>query len=254
MKKNEKIEYISLKIAKQGRVSVASLAKEMNITEKTVRLYLEQLEKAGILIRTFGGAILNNSFNEMFPITNSYRTRANNLKRQIALKALKLIKENETIILDDGSTCLELAKALGNFNLTVITNDTVIIQELEKKEKIHTIVVGGEITKSYQQYCTVGKYACSFVKQFQVDKYFLGISSVDTNAGLMIFHHGDAKYKNVCRSIAKETICLADSEKYNKTSFIKVCDYADVDYIITDSKLDTITRKKYKTKKPKMII
>lgn len=254
MKKNEKIEFISIKIAKEGKVNVASLAREMNITEKTVRIYLTQLEKAGILIRTFGGAVLNNSFNEMFPITDQYKNRANNLKRIIASKAVKLINEGETIILDDGSTTYEIAKQLGSFSLTVITNDLSIAQELKRKEKIKTILIGGEIIQNSQQSCVGGNYAKNFIRQFKANKFFMGISSVDLDAGLMIFHHGDSKFKNTCMAISDKTYCIADSGKFNKTSFVKVCDINEVDYIITDNNLSNDLKNKYKLKKPELII
>ena len=106
--KNHNLEEIAKIIEKEGKVSVSELSERLKVTEKTIRLYLDTLERSQILVRTHGGAIkLKQEQSGVFPENRaSYRKRLPELKQDIAREALKHIKPNDSIILDDGTTTL----------------------------------------------------------------------------------------------------------------------------------------------------
>ena len=244
MEKFERLEFIINYIQEKKSVSTRELSQILNVTEKTIRLDFNELEDLGLLNRVHGGAVIVEVNSTVFP-NNKYRTRALENKYEIAKKALKMIKPNETIAIDDGSTSLELAKLLGDFPLTVLTNDVFILNELCMKKLINLYFVGGILIRNDTSYFFSGEEAISFIRKFRVDKVFLGVSTIDVDNGLMLYHYGNKSIKKAYMEISQTKICLADSEKFNKTAFSSYANLNEIDYIITDSRIKQDTLKTY---------
>jgi len=133
-----------------GQVNVNELSESLGVTGVTIRNDLAQLEKKRVLIRARGGAIKieQNFIDEDYPLSDKQKKHLAE-KREIGKKAAELVEENNTIILDSGSTTYELAKSLKNFNdLTVITNALNVATILAEYNNINVIVPGGRLKKN----------------------------------------------------------------------------------------------------------
>lgn len=214
-------------------MNIKDLSKILGVTEKTVRLDLDKLAKMQVLQRVHGGAVLEDKIPTAVP-TSAYRSRFMSQKRCIARQALTYLQENDVILLDDGSTTLELAKLLGDFRLTVLTNDILIVSELMYKPNISLYVIGGPMKRDGESFVINGEDAIHFVKKYRVNKLFLGISTIDIANGLMIYYYGDRDTKRAFMAAADEVICLADSSKFNKSAFTRIAQIEEVHTIITD--------------------
>lgn len=241
---NNRMEYITNLVQKEKAVTVKHLSEALGVTEKTIRLDLEKLEQAHVLIRVHGGAICNNP-SGVYP-SQTYRERSSNEKKEIAKKALSLIEPNDIILLDDGTTTLELAKLLGDFPVTVLTNDICIFNELIQKPQVVLYIVGGVLKREGKSYIISGDEAVQFIRKFRVNKLFLGVSTIDEQNGLMIFHYGDKSMKRAFMSISNQVICLADSDKFDQTAFINFADLDEINTVITDSNMDEQIAARYK--------
>ena len=210
MIQNKRLEKIMTLLQQEKIVSTHQLSEMLNVTPKTVRLDLEKLEKTNLLERVHGGAVLSNHQPASFP-SHSYREKQSHEKEVIAQKALSLLKENDVILLDDGSTSLKLAELLGDFKITVLTNDIFIINELMYKPNVTLYVIGGSLKRDGESFVINGEDSIQFIKKYRVNKVFLGISTIDIENGLMIFYYGDCSTKRAFMASSDEVVCMVDS-------------------------------------------
>lgn len=238
----------------EGMVDVKTLSRRLEVTEKTVRLDLKELENQNLLERVHGGAVLKAQKISLDCKESSRRASHLVQKQSIARKALTLIDENDVILLDDGSTTQELAKLLGDFRVTVLTNDLLIVNELMYKPNITLYIIGGLVRRDSDSYIVTGEDAIQFLKKYRVNKLFLGTSTVDAREGLMIFNYGDNFTKRAFIDAADQVICLADSSKFNKTAFTKVARLDEVDAFVTDGNLGQDVIHRYEEMGRKIIV
>lgn len=237
----------------EGMADVKTLSRRLEVTEKTIRLDLKELEDQNLLERVHGGAVLKAG---EWPGEKDSSRRTSHLPRKqlIARCALKMIEENDIILLDDGSTTQEVAKLLGDFRVTVLTNDLLIVNELMYKPNITLYIIGGLVRRDSDSYIVTGEDAIQFLKKYRVGKLFLGTSTVDVKQGLMIFNYGDNFTKRAFIDAADQVICLADSSKFDRTAFTKVARLDEVDTCITDSGLDEEVINRYESFGLEMVI
>ncbi len=201
----------------------------------TIRRDLALLEEDGQLIRTLGGAVLPMPLVKETPFQTK-ETHHMAQKREIAAKALQLIEEGQTILLDSGTTTLELARMLHTFNtLTVITNDIKIAAELVESE-LQVMIIGGEMQNRIG--AIYGSQAIRFVENIHVDLFFLGAHAIDVNTGVTSPSFEKSFLKEKMIHAAESTWLLADASKIGKKSFAKVCDIHTLTGLITDDELD----------------
>lgn len=232
-------------LKEEGMADVKTLSQRLEVTEKTVRLDLKELENQNLLERVHGGAVLKTQELSLGYKDSSRRTSYLEQKQVIARRALTLIEENDVILLDDGSTTQEVAKLLGDFRVTVLTNDLLIVNELMYKPNITLYIIGGLVRRDSDSYIVTGEDAIQFLKKYRVSKLFLGTSTVDVKEGLMIFNYGDNFTKRAFIDAADRVVCLADSSKFDRTAFTKVARLNEVDTFITDSGLSQEVIRRY---------
>ena len=249
---NKRLDKITELLYENGFVDNKELTKQLAVSEKTIRLDLDKLQETGILERIHGGAKLKSIDNNYAPIAIR-RLRYLEQKNAIALKALEYIENNDTIYLDDGSTCLALAKVL-NKKVTVISNDLSIINELSNKSNVSLYIAGGLVKRNDASYISVGGDAISFIKKHCVNKAFISASTVSVDKGLMMFEHGDVSIKRAVIESASKIICLADSSKFCNTAFNSFADINEVDFFITDNEISSENIQRFKNAKAKIII
>ncbi|MFS0645289.1 DeoR/GlpR family DNA-binding transcription regulator [Siminovitchia sp. 179-K 8D1 HS] len=238
----ERRNWIEAQIRANGKVDIEKLAKELNVSSMTIRRDLAELEKTGKAIRTHGGAISPDSLIREVPYS-SKENRNMKQKKMIAKSALSLIPKNANIILDSGTTTLELAKLLKTRNdLTVITNDIKIAVELMNSE-LNVMVAGGELQNHVG--ALSGWPTQEFFKNIHVDLFFMGVHAIDLEAGITSPSFEKSLIKKLMMGAAASTWALIDSSKFNKISFSAVCPVTSIEGIITDDDLDAGVRATY---------
>lgn len=233
---NHRREKILDLIREDGHAKVTQLSRIFKVTEVTIRQDLEKLENDGHIMREHGGASLPNIGNQVKSIT--LRNQENMPEKiAIAKKALELINEGDTIILDSGSTTTEIAKLIKGFNnLTVITNAINIAFMLGGEPGIGLLVTGGEF-KSPTLSLTGQKAADSF-SNIHVDKLFLATAGITLKSGLTYPSISDIVVKRAMIESADIVYLVADSTKIGKNSFASLGALSLIDYLITDSKVN----------------
>lgn len=221
---------------RQNRVvRVEDLCRELNASPATVRRDLDHLEKIGEIQRVHGGAVSVESRLQE-PLFDAKTSIAVKEKRRIAQAALELIKPDETVYLDGGSTVLELARLLRDrTNVTVATNSLRAAHELAGHGP-RLIVIGGELRRLSQT--VVGPLTRHVLNELHLDKAFMGTMGLSLREGLTTTEPGEAFTKELVMERAREVILLADSSKVGKVSFAHAGNLAKVHTLITDAKID----------------
>lgn len=223
-------------LKENGSITVEELAEKLEVSNMTIRRDLKYLEDANLVARTFGGAILKDSLIGEIPYNEKTETGIEQ-KKKISEYAVSLIKEGNTIILDAGTTSMEIAKLIRNMkNLTVITTDLMIAAYLTNSEDIKVFCTGGEIQKSTG--ACIGTAALEFLSKINADIAFMGASSIDVEKGMTSPTFEKAKIKRQIMDSAEKTILVSDSSKFGKKSFVNVGSLRELNMIITDDKID----------------
>lgn len=225
--------------AGNGAVSVASLARQLGVSEMTIRRDLDWLEKHSILSRVHGGAVAYHAGFSEGSEEKSFDTRlkeSNNQKKSIGWAAAQLVHDGDRIILDAGTTTQQIARQLGGkSDLTVITNNLAVASELSRYPQIDTILLGGNL--KHQELCTVGPMVKEGVGVLAVDKFFLSASGFSIRNGVTDQDMREAEVKQAMMHSSSEVILVADSSKYGVTKLVRVCPIQRVNKIVTDGNL-----------------
>lgn len=229
----ERRRQIAALVASARAVSVTDLAARFGVSESTIRRDLRELEEAGLVERTHGGAVLPD-LRRYEPSFHQKEGERRQEKEAIARVAARLVKDGDTIILDSGTTTLALARLLrGRTNLTVVTNSTVIAAELACAPGVEVVVTGG-ILKG-RTLALVGAQVARFLSQVNVDRVFLGINGIHLEAGLTTPTLAEAETKQAMIRAAREVVVLADHTKLGRVTFAHVASLQEVHRLITDA-------------------
>ncbi|MBD1382208.1 DeoR/GlpR family DNA-binding transcription regulator [Metabacillus arenae] len=227
----ERRNMILEQLNKNEKIDIEQLVEQLNVSAMTIRRDLAYLEDEEKIIRTHGGAILN----KPLIIESSFHTKEgkhSHQKRQIAQKALNFIQNHSTILLDSGTTTLEIAKLLKDKkDLTVVTNDIKIAAELMDSE-VKVIVAGGELQNNVGT--LFGPLTEQILKNLHVDLFFLGAHAIHLEAGITAPTFEKASIKKLMIEAAETTWLVADSSKFDQKSLTKVCDLSSIYGVITD--------------------
>ena len=214
-------------------VAIRNLTDVLEVSVATVRRDLDELQSAGRLRRTHGGAVSitqasNDPANEDRAVSNLAE------KGLIAETAASMIADDDTVLLDAGTTALEVAKKLAfRSGLTFISNGSDIVAELIRGQTQNVYCVGGqfaEINRSFR-----GPLAEQFIRQFNVDKLILNAASIDLDRGLILTGSPEnASVQRAMMEVAAQTIVVADHSKLTKFSFSVAVKISEVGVIVTD--------------------
>lgn len=219
-----------------GRSTVTDLCDRFNVSSATIRNDLRELEEAGALRRTHGGAI---SVRGVAYELNTYEKEVQNVekKRAIARAAASYVHAGDAIALDTGTTTFELAKLLGGIErLTVVTNDLNIAAYLERNTTASIIMAGGAVRRHF--HCTAGEAAMDTIRNLHVDKLFAAANGIHIKKGLSTPNMDMASFKSQLIECAEEVFVLADSSKLGANSFISFAPLNRADVLITDCDAD----------------
>jgi DeoR/GlpR family transcriptional regulator of sugar metabolism len=218
-----------------GVVTVAELSQMLGVSDMTIRRDLAYLESQAVLRRVHGGAIAYQQEDVEKPF--SYRsTQANPQKKVIGWLAAQMVSDHERIILDAGTTTLQVANNLTcKSHITVITNNIPVAKELSQCPNITIVLLGGIV--KHIEMCTFGDMVKKSLSLLSADKYFLSVTSFTIRMGAMETDMAETEVKQAMLRSAAETILVADSSKFDVTSLIQVAPLKDITKLITDDGL-----------------
>lgn len=223
------IEYIN----RRKKATVQELCDSFSVSSATIRNDLRELEKTKQILRTHGGAILPAKAG-FEPLANEKGVQNLEAKRSIADCALGMIDSGDTIILDTGSTTIELAKILfKKSNITVVTNDLAIAMILEDHPTAQIILVGGKVRKQFHS--TVGTYGKDILRGLSVDKAFMGANSFSLEKGASTPDLQQAEMKSQMIAISTKVVLLIDRTKFGRNSFVQFGPIDSIGCLVTDS-------------------
>lgn len=241
MTKEERHEAILADLMRRGAVQVSDLSAQLEVSSVTIRKDLTELEKEGKLYRSHGKAILINPFmnNRSVSVKEKLNTEE---KQHIGLEAAKLIVPNDSIVLASGSTIHALAGQIRpQGKLIVVTAALQVTQTLTAHDNVEVVQLGGSVRHS--SLSVVGKSAEHTLAGCSFSKLFLGVDGIDLEFGLSTTDLREAELNRVMMEKAQKTIVLADSSKFGKRGFAKICNIEDIDMIITDHGISDSTRR-----------
>jgi len=216
------------------------LSEIFGVTTATIRRDAKILKEQGLVSVDHGGISVIDYLKAYVEPAHETKIYLNiEKKKAIADTACKLINEGETVILDSGTTNLQIAKRLKNRqfkHITIVTADLKIANELCVEDNVKLIMLGGTVRKL--NYSTYGPFAEQTLKQIKADKFFLGIDSICLGYGITNIIQEEVPLKQLSISLSDEVIAVADSSKFETHVTYKICTIDEIDYLITDSDLD----------------
>lgn len=229
MLKEERQQLILEKLGTDKKVTLIDLGQILNVSYDSVRRDIIELEDRGLLKKVHGGAIahsyLSMKSSKGLGIVNTEFVT-------IAKKALKLFENNKIILMDGGTTNFYIAEQLPkNLEITIITNNPHLATALSEHPKIEIIMLGGSFYKRYQ--ITIGSKTIKDLEHIQADLYFMGTNSISIESGLAIRHYEESILKQKMMNVSRRTVTCVLEEKINRQENFKVCDFSDLDYLIT---------------------
>lgn len=219
----------------EGRVVAKDVAAHWEVTEDSVRRDLRELAAAGLCQRVYGGAL------PVSPAVASYaerRTVATASKVRVASAAAALVRPGTTVILDGGTTALEVARALPpDLRATVITHSPTVAAALVEHPGVEVFVLGGRLFKHSAVAC--GAVTAEAAMRISADVFLLGVTGVHPQAQLTTGDPEEAAMKRTLASRAADTYVLASNEKIGVASAHQVLPLAGVTGLVTDGGLPT---------------
>jgi len=232
------------KLSINDQVFVNELSSEFGVSEVTIRNDLEQLESKNLLIRARGGAMsAHQTVSYDLQLGEKHKLNVAE-KLRIGKAAAKLIKESDTVILDSGTTTLEVARNLDSSlsNVTIISNALNIANHLVSNTNINLIIPGGILRKN--SLSLIGPLAEKSFKNFYVDKVFLGVDGFDSSHGISTPNIEEAYLNQIMIEVAREVIVVADSSKFIRKSLAFICKLDRIDTVVTDSGISSDDKKR----------
>ncbi len=219
-------------LSSSNRATVAELSHLFKVGEATIRRDLSDLQAKGLVRRTHGGAILTYNANEETALQER-ATQNKEEKGRIAAAVAQLIHSGETLMIDGGSTTLQIARHLrAKSDIGVITNSLAIANVL-CEGSCRTILTGGELQP--MTHVMIGPMAEYTLRQFRADWVILGMSGMLPQEGLFTVNSYEAELKRTMMRCGKEVVIAMDSSKIGRVTFSFVAELSGIDMLVTDS-------------------
>ena len=227
------------------RLTVKDLASKIGVSEATLRSDLNKMESDGLLVRTHGGAVLND-YGDNETSFSAREQKNRNEKMKIAEKAVELISDKQCILLDASSTALEIARYLKKkpLRVTVVTSGIYTALELADTPEITVILVGGMITNGSSS--VEGTLGLDILDQVNIDIMFTSANGFSFESGLTDFNLYEVELKKEMVKRAGKVVALIDTSKIEKNSSAFFAKLSAIDIFITDSAPSTDLKEEFK--------
>ena len=219
-------------LQEEGTCSIADLAQRMNVSLETIRRDVKPLTDAGEVVKVHGAVSLPFHFGEA-PFERRMRENAD-AKRAIAAQTARHIQDGASVMLDTGTTTSYLARELRKRrDLTVVTNSSDVARTLATVNGNTVYMAGGALRGDNG--AAFGHAAVDFVSRFQVHHAIISIGAMSAETGAMDNNFEEAEFARVLLSRGAKRMIVSDCAKFGRQGLVKVCDFADIDMLITDA-------------------
>jgi DeoR/GlpR family transcriptional regulator of sugar metabolism len=216
------------KLGQEGQISSKALSRELAVSEDTIRRDLRELAQKGLLQRVHGGALPASPAVADFVGRQTISTES---KVALGRAAAKMIEPGQVVILDGGTTTLQMARHLaGDLRATVVTHSPTIAVELATHPNIEVILLGGRLFK--HSVVAVGAATIEAISRIRADIYFMGVTGIHPTAGLSTGDLEEAHVKRALSASAAETVVLASPEKLNAASAFLIAPITEATEIV----------------------
>lgn len=216
------------------KVVVSELSKNFNVSEETIRRDLDKLDKDGLAIKGYGGAVLNENASIDMPF-NVRKKKNIPGKQKIAALISKLVEDDDHIILDPSTTGVFIARALKDKkHLTIITNSIEVMIELSDVSDWNIISSGGTMQEG--SLALTGPRAVEGLGIFNADKAIISCKGIDMGKGITDGNELFSETKRMMIQSAGQCIVAVDHTKFDKIAFSKICDVSKANIVVTDEK------------------
>lgn len=248
----ERLQLIKQVLNEQKSVDVLWLSNYLKVSEVTVRRDLEKLETEGFLKRTYGGAVLNESFRSPEPkiepkvIAETSAKNISERSRAFGKMCAALVEDHDIIFLGGGEANYALAENLTDkIGVVIFTNNLDVLRCVDRQSGNKVILVGGEADVDRGILCI--RSANIPFPEIRVNKAFLYVQGVDLDYGISINYHEDAFIYQEVKKRAKKMVVIMEGSIFEKIGLIRVDDIDGINYVVTDDGIpDTYKRFFYK--------
>jgi DeoR family fructose operon transcriptional repressor len=226
-------------LATGQRIAVDKMARRFGVNQMTIRRDLKVMEKSGLALRCYGGAIAAQRITFEFAFDERRRKNLSS-KERIGVAAAAQVESGQTIFLDTGTTTLEVARALARRDIvvSVVTSSLVVASELWGRGRIELVLLGGKVRQGSPDLVGAGTEA--MVEKFTADVAFVGSDGIDPERGCFA---GDIDVSRVTERMiacARRAIVVADHAKLGAAGAVKYAAIGDLDELITDRGADAV--------------
>lgn len=235
MLQKERFDQIYTILEARGSATVQYLQKRLYVSEATVRRDLEAMEKAGMIQRVWGGAMISTSPEKDIPSFVRDRTSSEE-KAKIAAIAAKLLRENSSIFIDSSTSCHHLIPFLAKYKrLTVITSSLPMQRLLSEHTNVNVHLLGGQV---FEKDILTGHLAVASVRQYNAGMMFFSCSGISADKGLSGIEARVVEVSRAMMQQAEKKVLLCDSSKVGKQGMWHLADIGELDYVIMDKEPD----------------
>ncbi len=231
MLKEERQQNILAILRREGKVVASELSDVLKTSEDTVRRDLNEMAATGLLQRVHGGAL------PQAPTAISYQSRdleSNAAKAAIAAACIGLLRQNQVIVIDSGTTALRLARELPmDFRATVVTNSVPVLDTLSSHPGVEVIGIGGRLFKEAR--CMVGAQAVNELRAVHADVCILGLNGIHPDVGLCVLEHESMLVKRAMIHGARQVVAVAASDKLGTVAPFVFGQLTSLTHLVTDA-------------------
>jgi len=227
-------------IQKRGFASLEDLVAVAGVSESTIRRDLEALEQGGLIRRTHGGAVIGGEARDQMPAFEDRVSTAAGEKRAIGRYAAGLVQDGDTVLLDGGTTTLEVARALVGRTVQVVTNSLPIAQLLAPHKETDLILIGGFVYP--RTGVALGPIAIGCLEKIKVHTLFMGAGGIMSdgiyNANLLLVETEQAMMRS-----AHQVVLVVDHTKFGKQALTRLCQLEEIQHLVVDEGIGTSDRR-----------
>jgi DeoR/GlpR family transcriptional regulator of sugar metabolism len=228
---------ILTRLAGDGQIIAAELARELGTSEDTIRRDLRELAKAGKLQRVHGGALPASAALGDLRVREQVSPQE---KIVLGRCGAAMIRSGQVVILDGGTTALQVARHLDpGLRATIVTHSPTVAVELAAHPSVEIILLGGRLFR--HSMVNVGAAVMDAASRLRADMYFMGVTGVHPDAGLSTGDAEEAAVKRALHQRAAETIVLASSEKLMAASAFVVASIQEVSLLVVPAETSART-------------